>query len=124
MTRYTIDCTSVESFENFVKAANAGLIQPSDGNWSGNLDAFNDYLSWPPESEYELEIHGATKVAESLGHAAMAKWLRDTLKTCHPDNVEHLKQRLSDAECSKGQTLFELLLEIIAGQTHVRLVLT
>jgi hypothetical protein len=28
------------------------------GEWNGNLDAFNDYLSWPDDSPYRLTLIG------------------------------------------------------------------
>lgn len=124
MKRYTVDCSSVRSFGDFVEAANAGLIRPVGGEWNGNLDAFNDYLSWPGEEEYELEFRGAATCASALGHAAMATWLRETLQTCHPSGIHGLQQRLHAAERGEGQTLFELVKEIVADNVQVRLVLS
>jgi len=124
MKRYTVDCSSVGSFGDFVRATNAGFIRVVGGEWNGNLDAFNDYLSWPEEEEYELEFSGAAACATALGHAAMATWLRDTLRTCHPDNIHGVQQRLAAAERGEGQTLFELVREIIADSAQVRLILS
>ncbi len=54
--RFTIEGRRVKSFDDFVAATNVGLIESIGGRWNGNLDAFNDYLSWPEEYEYELEL--------------------------------------------------------------------
>lgn len=124
MKRYSIDCSSVRSFDDFVRAANAGFIRAVGGEWDGNLDAFDDYLSWPETAEYELELRGAAACAAGLGHAAMAAWLRDTLRTCHPDNTLALQRRLDAAERGEGQTLLDLLREIIADHAHVKVVLS
>ena len=35
---------------------NDGFIRFVGGEWTGNLDAFNDYLKWPDKNEYQLEI--------------------------------------------------------------------
>ncbi len=124
MKRYVVDCISVASFADFVEATNAGFIRAAGGEWNGNLDAFDEYLSWPADEQYELEFRDAQACATALGQVAMAGWLRDTLRTCHPDNVPSLQQRLAAAECGEGQTLFELIREIIADHTQVRLILS
>ena len=123
MKRYTLDCRTVRTFADFVEAANAGFIRASGGEWNGHLDAFNDFLAWPDEGEYELELVGATLCAASLGHEAMALWLRQKLETCHSGNAHHFRSRLEEAEQGHGQTLFELLGEIIADNPHVRVIL-
>jgi hypothetical protein len=124
MKRYSVDCSSVRSFEDFVGATNVAFIRPVGGEWNGNLDAFNDYLSWPKEAEYELEFMGAGACAKALGHPAMATWLRGTLRTCHPDSIPVLQRRLDAAERGEGQTLFELVREIVADNEQVRLILS
>jgi hypothetical protein len=121
--RFTVDARKVQSFGEFVDAANAGFIERVGGKWNGNLDAFNDYLSWPEEPEYELELVGAADCARNLGHVAQAAWLRDHLETCHPANRPDLQARLALAEAQRGETLFDVLKEIIEANSHVRLLL-
>jgi hypothetical protein len=124
LKRYTIDCRQVGTFAEFVEAANAGLIRPAGGQWDGNLDAFNDYLAWPEDDEYELEVEDAGRCRAALGHEAMAEWLRQKLHGCHPTARPSIEKRLADAERGQGLTLFDTLREIITDNTHVRLVLT
>jgi len=126
MRRFTIDGRNVTSFENFVSACNVGFIRhvaAGVGVWNGNLDAFNDFLSWPEEQEYELEIIGAANCAEQLGHAAQAAWLRAHLLTCHPSNVLAMQAELERAEAGAGQTLFDVIREIAAANPQARLIL-
>jgi hypothetical protein len=122
MRRFVIDCRGVRTFAGFVAAMNAGLIHHIGGHWNGNLDAFNDYLSWPDEEEYELELLGASPCHAALGHAAYAAWLRSVVQTCHPDNVARVEQKLVQAEHGEGETLFDSFLEIFADNPHVRLI--
>lgn len=124
MRRFTIDARKVRSFDDFVNAANADFIKQVGGNWNGNLDAFNDYLSWPDEPEYELEVLGAADCARHLGHAAQATWLRDHLEMCHPSNRPDFQARLALAEAQRGETLFDVLKGIIAANRDVRLLLS
>jgi len=123
MKRFTIDGRRVRSFDDFIEATNVGLIDRVGGRWNGNLDAFNDYLAWPEEEEYELQLLGADECARSLGHASQAAWLRANLRECHPANVAGVEARLARAEAGKGETLFEVLKLIIDRNPHVRLVL-
>ena len=60
---FTIDCTDVRSLANFVAAVNVGFVRLVRGECSGNLDALNDYLSYPTADEFELEVIGAASPA-------------------------------------------------------------
>jgi hypothetical protein len=121
--RFTIDARNVRSFRDFVDAANAGFIEQVGGKWNGNLDAFNDYLSWPEEQQYELELLGAADCARNLGHAAQAAWLQGHLRTCHPSNRADFQSRIALAEAGRGETLFDVLKKIIEASSDVRLLL-
>jgi len=44
---FTIDGRAVKSFDDFIAAMNTGFVRHVGGDWNGNLDALNDYLSWP-----------------------------------------------------------------------------
>jgi hypothetical protein len=123
MKRFTIDGRAVRSFDDFVEATNAGFIEQVGGRWNGNLDAFNDYLTWPEEDAYELELLGAASCSRNLGHGAQADWLRDNLKVCHPSGLAGVRSRLAQAEIGQGQTLFDVIQEIIARNPQARLLL-
>ena len=123
VSTFTIDGRGVRSFEDFVEATNVGFIELVGGWWDGNLDALNDYLSWREPEEYELVIVDSADCARSLGHAARATWLRQHLVTCHPSNVADMRSRLALAEAGLGETLFDVVLEIIGSNARVRLVL-
>jgi hypothetical protein len=64
--RFIVDCGAVTDFEGFVAAMNRGFIELVGGHWRGKLDAFNDYLSWPAESPYELVLRNATGLPDAL----------------------------------------------------------
>jgi hypothetical protein len=102
---------------------NLGFVGQVGGAWNGNLDALNDYLSWPEENEYELELVGANTCAAHLGHAAQAEWLRAHIRTCHPSNVAAMQSRLERAEAGEGETLFDVIREIVAANPHVHFAL-
>ncbi len=119
--RYTIDLRNIASFADFVEAVNVGLIRPAGGEWSGNLDAFHDYLSWPGYDTYELAFQGADHAAAALGHAAMVAWLDQVLLYCHPSNRWDFERRKELASRGEGETLFEKLLGIVRAEERVQL---
>ena len=43
---FKIDGKSFDGFAGFVREFNRGFVCHVGGDWHGNLDAFNDYLSW------------------------------------------------------------------------------
>ena len=105
------------------RSMNDGFVRPTGGDWNGNLDAFNDYLKWPEESEYELEISGSDQCAGALGHDAMANELRRKLGSCHPSHAATIRADIAAAEKGQGRTLFDLVREIIAEDGGVHVVL-
>ena len=123
MRTFTIDGKGVESFRDFVAAVNAGFVGQVGGDWNGNLDALNDYLSWPDEEMYDLELLDSATCAQALNHAAHAAWLRHHIPTCHPSNVAEATARLEQAEAGLGETLFDVIIRIIADNQHARFVL-
>ena len=72
---YVVDCSAVTTFADFISAFNAGFCSLIDGEWSGNMDAFDDYLSWPTEPQYTLRILVPTPVARlSVIKPTLACW--------------------------------------------------
>ena len=116
--RYTLDMSEIESFDDFVSECNEEFIESVGGNWGGNLDAFNDYLSWPEPIPYDLVIIGTSRCEQVLGYGAAEKRLRGNLKTCHPLNRERVKKEILDARNGKGQTLWDIIVEIFNENTE------
>ncbi len=87
-----------------------------DYTWTGNLDAFNDILRGgfgTPDLGWTFRWLNAERSRSALGHEAMAEWLERILRTCHPGNREDVAARLAGARRGEGQTLFDLIVEII-----------
>lgn len=116
----TIDGRDVDDFAGFIRAFNHSFSR-FDVLWDGNLDAFKDFLVWPDEP-YDLVWLRSGLSRRRLGHGEMVKWLEDVLRHCHPASVSSVRERREAAKRGEGQTLFELLIEIIEGQSrYVRL---
>ena len=57
--KFRIDLRAAQDFRAFVDALNAGLVAQVGGSWDGrSWDALHDYLSWPKEASYSLELDG------------------------------------------------------------------
>lgn len=120
-TVFEIDGSSFEDFEGFVREFNRGFVSRVGGNWNGNLDAFNDYLSWA-DSPCTIRWRNSDKSRRDLGHSAMAAWLSNNLTGCHPSNIALVQERLDHATKHTGPTLFEWLVEIIQNNDDVELI--
>lgn len=88
---YEIDCRQIQTYDDFVEAFNGAFIETFGGRWSGNLDALNDYLSWPEEVPYQLVVLGSDQCAKVLNYKASdlhEKSLWATLQEILTDNRE------------------------------------
>jgi hypothetical protein len=107
----TIDGSRARDFKTFIDEFNR-VYSGFDVHWGGHLDAFNDYLAWPDE-KYELIWEQSELSRAGLGYGEMVKWLEERVQHCHPSNVSHMRERLEEAKLGRGQTMFDLLVEII-----------
>ena len=107
----TIDGLQVNDFASFIQEFNR-IYAPFDVLWKGSLDAFNDFLVYPNE-KYILVWKDSDRSREKLGYGEVVKWLEERIQHCHPSNVPHMRERLEAAKLGKGQTMFDLLEEII-----------
>lgn len=108
-----IDGAAFDDFDGFVGEFNTLLCHHT---WNGNLDAFNDILRGgfgTPETTWTLRWVDSERSRSVLGHPAMAHWLRRTLQSCHPTNRAGIEARLRAAQRGEGETLFDLIVEII-----------
>ncbi len=118
---FTIDGAQFVDFAGFVDEFNRAFVQQFNEMWNGNLDAFNDYLDWL-SGDYTLIWNHAEESRRNLGHSQMVDWLVGNIKTCHPDNIMAVAERIREARMGKGPTLFDWLVEIIReNHLHVEL---
>jgi hypothetical protein len=117
---YVIDGANFSDFEGFIEECNRGFIRAFGGAWGGNLDAFNDYFNWH-DGDYILVWKNSEKSRIDLGYAAMADWLDENSRRCHPSNVQHVMQLLGEAREQRGRNFFDWMVEIIREQPNVEL---
>jgi hypothetical protein len=49
------------------------------------------------------------------------KWLEERVRSCHSTNILELQRRLALASRSEGQTLFDMLVDMIRGHDDIDL---
>ncbi len=91
-----------------------------------NLDVFNDVLrggfgTFDYEESIKLIWRNSAKSKLDLSWAETIKYLESKLESCRPSNIESVKSDLESAKNHEGQTLFDILIEIINEHEHIRL---
>ena len=67
-----------------------------------------------PPGGFVLRWANAREARANLGYPATVAYLEAKVRRCHPENVSSVQADLEAARRNEGQTLFELLLEILA----------
>jgi hypothetical protein len=111
--QYILDGRYFHGLSEFFDAVGAAL---GTKGWGRNLDAFNDILRGgfgTPDRGFVLRWTYAELSAERLGREETVQFLEQKLTTCHPDNIAHVKEDLQAARRQEGQTLFEIIIQVI-----------
>lgn len=97
------------------------LLFLKDEDWKvGTLDGFDDILYG-----YEGEIiwKDSRKSKEDLGFDLTKQFYENKIRQGKPFNVTLIQQKLDDLINGSGQTLFEILIEIIESHKNIKLFL-
>ena len=113
LTEFTLDGASFDDLAGFFRVVGETL---GTQGWGKNLDAFNDILRGgfgTPDEGFVLKWDSSAVSAQRLGWEETIRWLERALTTCHPDNVQNVRDRLAAAQRHEGETLFDIIVEII-----------
>lgn len=92
-----------------------------DEDWKvGTLDGFDDILY---RIDSDITWKDSQKSREDLGFDLTKEFYENKIRIGKPFNVDLIKQKLDDLTDGKGQTLFEILIEIIEFHQNIKLVL-
>lgn len=100
-----------------------------DTDWKvGTLDGFDDILYggfgvFENKEEIEIIWKDSQKSGEDLGVAATKEFYENKIRQGKPFNIELIQQKLDDLVAGKGQTLFDILIEIIQSHSNIALTL-
>ena len=105
----------------------ASHVLMKDADWKvGTLDGFDDILYGGfgvIEGKEEIEIiwKESEKSKQDLGFDATREFYNNKIRRGKPFNIELIQQKLDDLTEGKGQTLFEILVEIIQSHSNIAL---
>lgn len=93
-----------------------------------NLDAFNDLLLGGfGVYEYGEPItiiwENANKSKEDLGYNATVIHYESMLMKCHQTNIDNVKVLLESAKQEKGDTIFDIIIQIIKEHDEIEIML-
>lgn len=92
-----------------------------DEDWKvGTLDGFDDILYGV---ETDITWKNSPKSQEDLGVNATREFYENKIRQGKPFNRELIQKKLDELNEGKGQTLFEILVEIIKSHTDITLIL-
>lgn len=113
------------SLGGFYEEVSSVLMKHTD--WKvGTLDGFDDILYGGfgvIESKEEIEIlwKESEKSKEDLGYEATREFYENKIRQGKHFNIELIQQKLDDLNEGKGQTLFDILVEIIESHANITL---
>ena len=126
MKKIVIDGNNFSNEEEFYTEIDKLLTKGLTWKTGHNLDAFNDILSGGfgiHEYGEELEIIwlNASKSKSNLGYNETVKHWENILKRCHQSNIEYVNKKYLDAKNQIGDTLFDIIIDIILDNDNCRL---
>lgn len=104
-------------------------ILMKDADWKvGTLDGFDDILYggfgvFENTDEIEIIWKYSQKSKKDLGLEATKEFYENKIKQGKPFNIDLAQHKLNDLIDGNGQTLFEILIEIIESHKNITLVL-
>jgi RNAse (barnase) inhibitor barstar len=112
---FVLDGATFSDLDGFYDEVSHCLIPGTP--WGRNLDAFDDILSGgfgTPEGGFELRWLNSEVSRSALGWEATIARYERLVQTGHPKSSEaRIRHRLAEARHHRGQTLFDLIVEII-----------
>ena len=118
---YEIDGRKVEDLPGFFREFGRQVIPGF--RWGENLDALDDVLAGgfgTPDDGFVLVWRDSEISKKHLGHEAMARKIEERLTRYRSAAAE---DELAAARRGEGETIFDLLVDIIQGHPEVELVL-
>lgn len=115
------------SLAGFYEEVSSVLMK--DADWKvGTLDGFDDILYggfgvFENKEEIEIIWKESKKSKEDLGLAATREFYENKIRQGKLFNIKLIQQKLNELEEGKGQTLFEILVEIIESHKNITLTL-
>jgi RNAse (barnase) inhibitor barstar len=126
MQTIEIDGARFSNLKSFYDEVERGLTSGLPWKIGRNLDAFDDVLEGgfgmhDYLEEVELVWRNSDRSKLKLGYEETVEYLQEKLKKCHPTAREDVREKLELAKNGEGETLFEIIVDIIKGHQHIKL---
>ena len=113
---------------SFYEEANLVLTKNLDWNLGASLDALNDILYggfgvFEPNEEVILLWKNHEKSKKELGIEATKAFYESKIEKGYPFSVSLNKERLDHLLAGEGQTLFQIIVEIMNDHHYINLIL-
>ncbi|GMA99523.1 barstar family protein [Pelosinus sp. IPA-1] len=123
-----IDGSKFNDVEGFYLEIDKKFTKELTWKTGHNFDALNDLLHGGfGIHEYGEPIiitwENAEKSKKDLGYDATIKHYEEMLIRCHPTNIDKINSLLEFAKRKNGNTLFELIIQIIQSHDNIDLIL-
>jgi len=114
-----INGSHFSDLEGFYEEISQLLMKDED--WKiGTLDGFDDILYG---AETDITWENSQKSEEDLGFTATKEFYENKIRQGKPFNIQLIQQKLDDLMDGNGQTLFDILIEIIESHQDITLIL-
>lgn len=123
----TIDGSRFSDLAGFYDEASLVFMKETD--WKvGTLDGFDDILYggfgvFENKDQVEVTWKDSQKSKEDLGLEATRHFYEKKIRQGKPFNIELIQQKLDELLSGNGQTLFQILIEIIESHKNITLIL-
>ncbi|MGK6340631.1 ribonuclease inhibitor [Chryseobacterium sp. DT-3] len=123
----TINGSHFSDLPGFYDEVSSVLMKDTD--WKiGTLDGFDDILYggfgvFESGEKIEIRWKESQKSKEDLGLESTRNFYQNKIRQGKPFNIELMQEKLDDLLSGNGQTLFEILVEIIESHKNITLIL-
>ena len=128
MKKIIIDGDTFCNLAEFYEEVKRKFTSDIDFEIGKNLDAFDDILYggfgvYDYGEKIIIIWEGSQKSKINFSYEATVKYLKEMLAGCHPTNRTSVRERLALAEMQIGETLFDIIIEIIREHSHINFIL-
>ena len=121
MKRFVIDGSLFADASSFFE--HAGSVFCPDFDYGRNLDALNDILrggfgAFDYGEQIQIEWRASDKSQHDLGFDETMRGLESGAANCDSSNKAYFHHQIEALKAGKGQTLFDVIVEIINENGH------
>ena len=121
---FILNADNFDDLSSFYIAIYSLMTLYEDWQPAHNLDALNDMLySGFGTERLTLVWQNSTKSKAELGLEATKEFYHKKIEQGKPYNVEWAQKKLNELETGVGQTLFDIIVEIIRDHKNISLLL-